>query len=729
MAVKKSKDDKTSIKKETSTKSKTNSTKEQQFCLIHKKGPFNKDSIALQNHQDETKEECQLVKHNPKIHNTQYKKAHSSDKYKFYFTDGSAQITQDVLDTNIQNLRPITLLDDQTRMILVYLPTKQEITKGTGDKTTTTYKFINSAYFVICDGNTGKRKILPYNNKHLVENYRIRILSEWNDIRWNVSDSKKWLVENKKTDPKELYNLIDSTTRKYLEFATEPEYIKFNLWNVSTYFFELFEAFPYNDFTGMKKAGKSKSLLFQQLVCFNSVMSADITSAATFRIIEGIGATLLLDETESFKDKKNDNAQAVRTLLMQGFLRNQYAVRNDTTKDNNFTPTQYNLYSPKSMAHISTFDDVLEERCIQQVQRRALNQDVLNNWCSEQDKSFAEIRNLCYRLFLDYADEINKLKDEARKLLQVNSRELQLWTPLITLALFFEKHGIPNLVSNIKLAVSQTSENRQINDEQETKELRVLLFLDKTGVSMAQDKNHIGNNPLGWISITELYHQLNVRSTEYEIPEWYARKHLTESLTKLGFKQEKKEGGYSWFITRNAVDEVKKRMGVNDRDTKLDDFKGSLGTSSGCSDASDTSGTGTKTTSNEKSSDLETSVTSDSKTDSRRKTEQTEETEANARKQDHSSSRYKSEQTEVSEVSKNSKSSVTSDSSGSTVSKIKSYSKKRKSSKSFYCKDCNFGNFINLDSKSILDSTKTYYDLHKETHPKHKLEFSDEVIP
>ena len=65
----------------------------------------------------------------------------------------------------------------------------------------------------------------------------------------------------------------------------------------------------------------------------------------------------------------------------------------------------------------------------------------------------------------------------------------------------------------------------------------------------------------------------------------------------------------------------------------------------------------------------------------------------------------------------------------STKNKIKPYNRKKKSTKSFNCETCKFGNFINLDSKSILDKSKTYYELHKTTYPKHKLEFSDEVIP
>jgi len=439
---------------------------EQTYCTKHECGPFNKDSELQKEHESSSKEECKLEKYNPKIHNEKYSDSEiNSESHVFYFTEGDKQITQNILDQKIQTLRPQTLLPDGTKLILAYLPTRQEIIKGTGEKITKSYSYANSAYFVISrpkNSDLPQREILPYNNESLTKNFRLNVLSEWNDTRWSVTDVKKWEFEDTKTDPKILYNLIDKTTRKYLEFASESEYPKFNLWNIGTYFFELFDVFPYNDYTGTKRAGKTKSLEFQKLVCFNSVMSADITSSATFRIIEGIGSTMLLDETESFKDKKNDQAQALRNILMQGFIKDQFAVRNEASKDRNFTPTQFNLYSPKSMAHINAFDDVLEERCIQQVNQRALDEKIRNTWPTEQDKSFQEIKNLCYRLFLDYADEINILKDEAKRLLSVNSRELQLWTPIITMALFFQKHGVPNLTSAIQISVSDSSQNRQI---------------------------------------------------------------------------------------------------------------------------------------------------------------------------------------------------------------------------------------------------------------------------
>ena len=95
--------------------------------------------------------------------------------------------------------------------------------------------------------------------------------------------------------------------KKYIDFPEEHDYIYLNLWNIGTYFYELFDAYPGNDFTGTKRAGKSKVLEFQKYVCFNALMSPDMTGSSLFRIIEGIGATLLLDETENFKNKKKTN--------------------------------------------------------------------------------------------------------------------------------------------------------------------------------------------------------------------------------------------------------------------------------------------------------------------------------------------------------------------------------------------------------------------------------------
>ena len=496
-----------------------------------------------------------------------------------YQTKGKdQQITKEILDHKIQVLRPQTLLPNTNwKMILVYLPTKKEVVKGSGDSATTSFEFINSAYFVIArpkNSISPEREILPFDHDSLIDKFKITVLDKWNDMRWDVKDCKRWVEETTKSDPSVLYNLHNETTKKYLEFASDFEYVKFNLWNIATYFFELFDAFPYNDYTGTKRAGKTKSLEYQKLVCFNSIMSPDITSSATFRIIEGLGSTMLFDESEEFKNRKNEQAQAVRNLLIQGFLKDQYAVRSETTKDRNFTPTQYNLYSPKSLAHINAFDDVLEDRCIEQINQRTLNEKIRNTWCTNKDPSFQIIRNKCYRLFLDYADEISDLKEVAISELDVSGRELQLWTPIITLAIFFEKHGVSGLAHAIKRNVAHTVENRQLTDEQESRDMRVLSYLFDFGISVAQDEEYLKTNQKGWIPIGELYKHFRGKFGSYDInSDYFTRNVLTQTLKKFGFMQAKKRGGISWLITENEVNEVKKRMGYfESQDGSLDEF-------------------------------------------------------------------------------------------------------------------------------------------------------------
>jgi len=535
---------------------------------------------------DERAKHCKELNHEfMRVATEEYSKILSKelDKQKkhTYQTKGKdKQITKEILDHKIQVLRPQTLLPNTNwKMILVYLPTKKEIVKGNGDSITTSFEFVNSAYFVISrpkNSISQEREILPFDDESLVDKFKITVLSEWNDVRWDVHDCKRWEEETTKSDPSELYNLHNETTKKYLEFASDFEYVKFNLWNIATYVFELFDSFPYNDFIGTKRAGKTKSLEFQKLVCFNAIMSPDMTSSAMFRIIEGLGSTILLDESEEFKNKKNDQAQAVRNLLMQGFLKDQHAVRNESTKDKNFTPTQYNLFSPKSLAHINSFDDVLEDRCIEQIQRRALDEEIRNRWCTNKDPAYQIIRNKCYRLFMDYADEISDLTEEAISELDVSGRELQLWTPIMTLAIFFEKHGVSGLVHAVKRNVAHTSENRQLSDEQESRDLRVLSYLYDFGISIAQDEEYLKTNPKGWIPIGELYKHFSSKFDDYDIHvDYFTRRVLTQTLKRFGFRQSKKRGGISWLITENEVNEVKKRMGYfESKDGSLDEFEG-----------------------------------------------------------------------------------------------------------------------------------------------------------
>lgn len=538
------------------------------FCVTHSfRGEKNKHEA----------DNCKWVQWNEKTHNPAWYKAQSrNEKFTFQSTIGEKRTKKQVLDYKIKTLRPITFFkEDNKKMILVYLPTRKTVEKirDVNDEEiilSSEIKFVNSAYFLTSKNDSDGeeiREILPFDDDTLKESYRINVLPEWEGrIRWDILDCKKWVNEkNIQSDPKELYDLLDKTAKKYLEY-NNIEYVKFNLWGIATYFYELFPAFPYYDFTGTKRAGKTKSLEFQKQICYNAIMSSNVTGSSLFRITEGIGATILLDETEEFKNKKNEQAQTVRNLLMQGFLKDQYAIRSDTTKDKNFTPTQYNIFSPKSLAHINSFDDVLEDRCLRQTMKRALNQNIINTNISENDPSFQVIRNKCYKLFLEYADQIYDLQEEATTKLGITGRELQLWIPIMTLAVFFEKFGVEGgLVENVLENMKKSKEDRQLSDEESSKDLKVLDYLDKFGIELAlNEKNDRAKNPKGWIALQPLYNSFKmVMDDTYQInPEYFTRRTLSQTLDRFGFTKQKHQDGISFLITETTVNEVKLRMGI-----------------------------------------------------------------------------------------------------------------------------------------------------------------------
>ena len=483
-----------------------------------------------------------------------------NNKFKSINKDGSIRESE-ILDHNIQELYSQALYD-RTAYLCVYFPAKVVDTKKVKDKEVREVSWSNTAYFVINDGI--KKKCLEATDNWLAEHFKINVMLEGTP-RWDVHDYNIWLGDSR-ISPEIAFDLIKKTLLEYIEFDNDSTYNLVLLWVVGTYFYRLFDSYPYLDLTGTKRAGKSKVLEFLKLVCFNAIMSPDFTGSTVFRLTEKTGATLLLDEAENFKREKNEQAQQVRTLIMQGFLKDQYAYRTNTDKQ--FSVEPFNLYSPKAMAHINTFDDVLEDRCIQIVMKRATDKTKLNKWPTSSNTVFQEIRNYLYRLFLDYSIEIETYRLRAEETINVLGREKQLWTPMLTFAYFFEAIGQKtDLVKSILNYALISHQDRQIQDEQENQDLRIAKFLWDVGVKIAKDETSLKGNPEGWVPISVLYHHLVDEETAklYDVnPTYFNQKKLSHTLKRLGIKTERKRGGYSWFVTEDEVKLVKQRLGLDE---------------------------------------------------------------------------------------------------------------------------------------------------------------------
>ena len=451
--------------------------------------------------------------------------------------------TYRLTDEEEKTLRPITVNEDE-RLILVYLNTDVEIAERK-DET------LPMAYFVI-NGKHGKA-LVSCENAELQKKYSSNVFQSFKSLvsRWKNADIQSWLVSDTKVNPKDLFDNLLSLEREYFENPYDYDYFYEVCWKVHTYFYPLFTLTPYNDYTGMKNCGKSKRLKLNKFICYNSWSSDDSSNSSLFRTIGGTGATMLLDEVEKLGSTKTDNSD-LQTILRGGFQNGHYVTKSEEVRGK-WTPVAYDVFSPKAFGHINPIDNVLQDRCITTKLARTTNKTIANSEPEEDENpKIYQCRESCYRLFLDHANEVKSLIPEARGLFtEVSGRELNLWLPIVTIALFFEKHGVVGLVDKIMAKLAVNSEEKKTKDAEQNDEVKILSILLEANPESIPKRSR------------QLYAFINRGLNELYNIEPVNDVSLCNYLENLGFTPRRDNKGTHWInINAVKISEAKERCGM-----------------------------------------------------------------------------------------------------------------------------------------------------------------------
>jgi hypothetical protein len=452
--------------------------------------------------------------------------------------------TYRLTDEEEKILRPITIDDENNKLILVYLNTDVEIAEHK-------IETLPLAYFVI-NGKHGKA-LVSSENAELLKKYSSNVFKTFKPLvlRWKNADVQSWLVSDTKVNPKDLFDNLLSLEREYFENPYDYDYFYEVCWKVHTYFYPLFTLTPYNDYTGMKNCGKSKRLKLNKFICYNAWSSDDSSSSSLFRTIGGTGATMLLDEVEKLGSTKTDNSD-LQTILRGGFQNGHYVTKSEEVRGK-WTPVAYDLFSPKAFGHINPLDNVLQDRCITTKLARTTNKTIANSEPEEEENSkIYQCRESCYRLFLDYGNDVKSLIPEAKGLFtEVSGRELNLWLPIATIALFFEKHGVVGLVDKIMAKLNVNSEEKKTKDAEQNDEVKVLSVLLETIPEKIPQKSR------------ELYDMINSGLSRIYNLEPVDDVKLFNYLENLGFANRRSNQGTKWInINEVKINEAKERCGM-----------------------------------------------------------------------------------------------------------------------------------------------------------------------
>ena len=344
--------------------------------------------------------------------------------------------------------------------------------------------------------------------------------------------------------PRDVYLELRGVFDKYIE--VEPEVITLlSIYTVATYFFRLFNTFPYLYIFGPRQSGKTKLLALMTKLCYNAVSTVNLSASALFRVVNDFGSTLVIDESEYLKDmeKKSD----IQTLLLAGYKKdtaNVMRVEGEEKKQVRI----FNVFGPKIMASINYPHDILLDRCIMINMLRGSSEKIN----LEPSESFQDIRDKLYLLLFTKFDEIYNMRDldNFNNPLLV-AREKELWRPLLVTATWLSQYLSDEEKAQLMADLDKViSDNYAKKTEMRTdSELNTLLYV----LSKIVHED-------GYVAVAIIRSALldEYRDDENELRQvqkiWTPEK-IGRLLTALKFQKKRKAEGIHYYI---KVDDVKR---------------------------------------------------------------------------------------------------------------------------------------------------------------------------
>lgn len=233
----------------------------------------------------------------------------------------------------------------------------------------------------------------------------------------------------------EIYDCLMQSLKRYVYHADEYSYVVDVLWTMGTYFYRLWNAFPYLALHGEKGAGKTTLLTWLWATCFNAEFVVNTSEASLYRSIQAKAPTLLIDEQEGLNSSKAAKEQKADLM---GLLKSGYKAGAKVARQRMDRPelTEYfDVYSPKALAAIELFEDVLENRAILTFMNRkpeGHKTDDDGAIIARYFTEFGELRDALYLLLMREAQNLKRITARVRT--EYHNRFKEMFLPLYAIA-------------------------------------------------------------------------------------------------------------------------------------------------------------------------------------------------------------------------------------------------------------------------------------------------------
>lgn len=227
-------------------------------------------------------------------------------------------------------------------------------------------------------------------------------------------------------NPEDLLNDIKHHIKQYI-IADDETITVATLWACFTWFIDVVNYAPIANITAPeKRCGKTKLLSVLKRLSYNSLITANISPAALFRLIEQSKPTLLIDEVDSFLEAHED----MRGIINAGFTRESSLIVRCVGDEHQLAG--FNVWGAKALCGIGKIADTLQDRSIPLKLRRKTHGETVHNVDKSDPEQWRVLRAKLARFAQD--NKLKLLTTQPEPLPQLNDRANDCFEPLLQIA-------------------------------------------------------------------------------------------------------------------------------------------------------------------------------------------------------------------------------------------------------------------------------------------------------
>jgi hypothetical protein len=320
---------------------------------------------------------------------------------------------------------------DETLLVTVPLPGIRTVEDRKGNPT-------DRGEMVLCTV-TSKPEIFETSQKEFMKRKWIaQIPNPIIEQRWSAACIKSFLGGTApQVSPWEVFCAIRERFDHYMDFGEDDYNVDaVALYTFSTYYYFLFEVFPYLKLGGEKGSAKTKCGSLMAYMGFNGQISASWTRALVYRFAQDTRGCMVIDEAEGLQYRDEERAAFIE-ILNSGFQSNGFAILVDKET---MRPIKYSSFCPKVICSIGGLEEVLGDRAFEIILMKTFDAKKGNRQAKAASKEWRPIRDSEYLCLFQHWKEVKQLEEAIENEFGFSGRVWDLAKPLMTMARFVNRY-------------------------------------------------------------------------------------------------------------------------------------------------------------------------------------------------------------------------------------------------------------------------------------------------